>query len=513
MIQKDELTTEDLKGAGLEQLKVKYNNDVELKYHVCHLKVAVLSKAQCNSDEGDVSKPISFERHISKTTKPHPCFYNNDYTYLVDLSIEHKYTTSITKHYPMRYYKEGIKDMIPERWSKEVCCYHFEALNDLRIKSVVRVIVKKKWGYGFLTSIVVMRFDDKKYEFSNVDLPRCSENNVEDIRTVIKNKVKDIQLEVQSYQRTLKLTKPTMFFEGINQRIPFTVTAMHKGVMYLNQYNIKYLMKLSEVKNFYDGILVKIQDNLIDMLTKNKLGSGTKSSSKGLRSMLKDVLRQLIPVLCKKLTYLGLRKKYRLNLKNDMPPRDKTDDPNITMEEYIRLEEEKAQKHGKVFNSETAKYGKLKGNPFSFLTVEKYDNRMVKFYNMCIDLIDFAYMAPLPPREQRHPFLRYHRLEYSDRDIANFKERLERIHDKGTHRVQVLDFKGMPELMRHVLYAKIRMEHRNGDGVVVFSSQAWSSVFETRGPLVRELILEFLSMLRFRVLLHNTCTRVSVNVK
>ncbi|GJV40390.1 hypothetical protein Tco_1418830 [Tanacetum coccineum] len=32
------------------------------------------------------------------------------------------------------------------------------------------------------------------------------------------------------------------------------------------------------------------------------------------------------------------------------------DDPNITMEEYIRLEEEKAQKRGKVFNWETAKY-------------------------------------------------------------------------------------------------------------------------------------------------------------
>ncbi|GKB39340.1 hypothetical protein Tco_0884282 [Tanacetum coccineum] len=32
------------------------------------------------------------------------------------------------------------------------------------------------------------------------------------------------------------------------------------------------------------------------------------------------------------------------------------DDLNITMEEYIRLEEEKARKHGKVFNWETAKY-------------------------------------------------------------------------------------------------------------------------------------------------------------
>ncbi|GKF20770.1 hypothetical protein Tco_0069408 [Tanacetum coccineum] len=35
------------------------------------------------------------------------------------------------------------------------------------------------------------------------------------------------------------------------------------------------------------------------------------------------------------------------------------DDLNITMEEYIRLEEEKAKKRGKVFNWETAKYGKI----------------------------------------------------------------------------------------------------------------------------------------------------------
>ncbi|GKE33812.1 hypothetical protein Tco_1453134 [Tanacetum coccineum] len=34
-------------------------------------------------------------------------------------------------------------------------------------------------------------------------------------------------------------------------------------------------------------------------------------------------------------------------------------DPNITMEEYIRLEEEKDRKREKVFNCETAKYGKI----------------------------------------------------------------------------------------------------------------------------------------------------------
>ncbi|GKE84204.1 hypothetical protein Tco_1557946 [Tanacetum coccineum] len=35
------------------------------------------------------------------------------------------------------------------------------------------------------------------------------------------------------------------------------------------------------------------------------------------------------------------------------------DDPNITMEEYIRLVEEKARRRGKVYNWETATFGKI----------------------------------------------------------------------------------------------------------------------------------------------------------
>ncbi|GKF78524.1 hypothetical protein Tco_0234092 [Tanacetum coccineum] len=35
------------------------------------------------------------------------------------------------------------------------------------------------------------------------------------------------------------------------------------------------------------------------------------------------------------------------------------DDPNITIEEYIRLEEEKSRRHGKVYNLKTATYGKI----------------------------------------------------------------------------------------------------------------------------------------------------------
>ncbi|GJX26174.1 hypothetical protein Tco_0232470 [Tanacetum coccineum] len=38
------------------------------------------------------------------------------------------------------------------------------------------------------------------------------------------------------------------------------------------------------------------------------------------------------------------------------------DNPNITMEEYIKLEEEKAHRRGKVYNWETATYGKIWDN-------------------------------------------------------------------------------------------------------------------------------------------------------
>ncbi|GKB69248.1 hypothetical protein Tco_0930660, partial [Tanacetum coccineum] len=103
----------------------------------------------------------------------------------------------------------------------------------------------------------------------------------------------------------------------------------------------------------------------------------------------------------------------------------------------------------------------------------------------------------LPPHKQRHRFLRYEGLDYTDSDIADFKSRLEMIYTREIHKVQVVDFQGMPELLRDGLFARMAIEHRDEAGVVVFTSQGWRRLFDTRGPLVWELILEFLSTLRF----------------
>ncbi|GJY34592.1 hypothetical protein Tco_0419061 [Tanacetum coccineum] len=72
----------------------------------------------------------------------------------------------------------------------------------------------------------------------------------------------------------------------------------------------------------------------------------------------------------------------------------------------------------------------------------------------------------LPPHDQRYQYLRYERLQYTYADISYFKEILGRIYSREIHRVKVVDFQSMPELMRDVLDTRMLMEHHDDGGVL-----------------------------------------------
>ncbi|GKD85727.1 hypothetical protein Tco_1356881, partial [Tanacetum coccineum] len=74
-------------------------------------------------------------------------------------------------------------------------------------------------------------------------------------------------------------------------------------------------------------------------------------------------------------------------------------------------------------------------------------------------------MAPLPAKDQRHPWLRYEGQEYTDAIIHDYKDKLGRIFGRQVNRV-------------------------------LFTSNAWRRVFEICGLLVLELMLEFFSTCR-----------------
>ncbi|GJW22812.1 hypothetical protein Tco_0033434 [Tanacetum coccineum] len=61
--------------------------------------------------------------------------------------------------------------------------------------------------------------------------------------------------------------------------------------------------------------------------------------------------------------------------------------------------------------------------PFNIIRIDDLKSKKDNNDND-IDIIQSSEdMAPLPPREQRHPFLRYQGLKYTDEDIADFEER------------------------------------------------------------------------------------------
>ncbi|GJW64252.1 hypothetical protein Tco_0116136 [Tanacetum coccineum] len=105
-------------------------------------------------------------------------------------------------------------------------------------------------------------------------------------------------------------------------------------------------------------------------------------------------------------------------------------------------------------------------------------------------------MAPLPPRDQRHPWLRYQVERYTEDIVHTFEQRLEMIFGRSVNRVHVLDFLGFTEEMRKTLAGRLRMVYTKDDGQELITSHAWRRLFEIQGPLVREFILELLSTYR-----------------
>ncbi|GJY40636.1 hypothetical protein Tco_0427906 [Tanacetum coccineum] len=70
---------------------------------------------------------------------------------------------------------------------------------------------------------------------------------------VIKKRVKDVQLGVESYQKKLNITKPQKEFPGISYKEAYTTSYDPKEVVYLNSRKQKRLMRVNELYKFSDG--------------------------------------------------------------------------------------------------------------------------------------------------------------------------------------------------------------------------------------------------------------------
>ncbi|GJZ97778.1 hypothetical protein Tco_0670231 [Tanacetum coccineum] len=213
-----------------------------------------------------------------------------------------KYSSSVTKTPVARYTMKSIKDLISIVWSPfTIACNKDAALrishrgpqrqrfyraminrvskhevfSTMRIMTVVSVQIQKKYGYGYLEEIFLRRADKKLYKFKeegDVIVDFVTTLKMFTLRIIVQNRVEDVQLGVESYQRKLNLTKPQRTCPLISAKEPYTLNFKPSGVIYENKRKKKSLMRVDEVHKFCDETLQSILNILRQRLQNFRLG-------------------------------------------------------------------------------------------------------------------------------------------------------------------------------------------------------------------------------------------------
>ncbi|GJZ19450.1 hypothetical protein Tco_0556040 [Tanacetum coccineum] len=223
---KDPLTFNDLMATPIDFSKNVFNglNIENLTQDI------LLGPASIYRYPFDLSNPLPLQGPLGHRTVAAGYFFNNDLEYLKTSDPEVTYTTSIMKIKAARYKIKGIEDMV-NKFSKQNV-YSTKAI--LGVKSVS---VKKLHGYGHLEEIVGKRYDEQLYTFKEGDFVDLHLNDIKDMlllavqhklfyldrnvivdfivalrmftrSLILKRRVEDLQLGVESYQKKLNITKP-----------------------------------------------------------------------------------------------------------------------------------------------------------------------------------------------------------------------------------------------------------------------------------------------------------------
>ncbi|GJW77837.1 hypothetical protein Tco_0139519 [Tanacetum coccineum] len=307
----ENLTQYLLLGPVYNLLKGTCTSSIELEYNFQECFNKLTDKLDWNNPKGDcypfdLSKPLPLQGHLGHLTVVVDYFFNNDMEYLKTSDPEKTYTTSITKTKVARYEIVGIEYMTPTLWSTIKHAYDKDAEKGIKhwgerrklwyksqmnkfskhnvystqtILGVKSVSVKKLHGYGHLEEIVVKRTDQQLYKFKK--LFHLNESDIVDFivalrmftkSLIIKRRVKDLQLGVESYPKKLNITAPQKTFPEIEFKELYTPLYKPPGVIYEDLDKQKRVMRVDKLYKFSDGTLKTVRDELHHGILDFRLG-------------------------------------------------------------------------------------------------------------------------------------------------------------------------------------------------------------------------------------------------
>ncbi|GJU76725.1 hypothetical protein Tco_1273795 [Tanacetum coccineum] len=310
---KKKLCKADLEGPAFNLVKAFHKNNVFLQYQMDECHKLLTNKVDLGNPEGhqilqNIYEPLPLGGPPGQVTIQPQFFFNKDLDYLLTGDKERKIALSISKLKAARYLDFGLEELVPSLWvesEREIyfqcgqwphsLCWWFrrkefyinkhsepsdrEAVrSQMRILSVISVKVFEKYGYNYLREIILRRADYQEYKISEKDFKNLHPNDFEDLfllniqeklnhlpktdktslhtavnmwirNLVIRNRVGDLQLRIESYQTKINLERPnwdaadyyfkedyTIFSDGTLTRVMEKLDHMVKD-FHLFEYN------------------------------------------------------------------------------------------------------------------------------------------------------------------------------------------------------------------------------------------------------------------------------------
>nr|GEV11474.1 hypothetical protein [Tanacetum cinerariifolium] len=270
-----ELKPQDLEGLVFKIIKVFHPDVIHLQYQMeqCHKLLA--DSVDDPILRHNVSKPLPLGGPPGQVTIQSDFFFNKDLEYLRYGSKGSRPALSISKM-KAAYYPDAVLEHM---------------VIHMRILSIVRIEVFSMYGYDYMKKIVLRRADLNEHVIAERDFKYLYPSDFEDLyllnlqghlnhlspkdkkiltiavnqwtrHLVIRQRVEDFQLGIESYQTQLNLTKPQWDATGFEYKHDYTVIDSLKAIMFRDKYRVQMMMRFNEIHKFSDGTLQQIDEAL-----------------------------------------------------------------------------------------------------------------------------------------------------------------------------------------------------------------------------------------------------------
>nr|GEV65656.1 hypothetical protein [Tanacetum cinerariifolium] len=260
------LKPQDLEGPAFELVKVFHPHVIHLQYQMEECYKLLTDSVDESIIKHNVSKPLPLGDPPDQVTIQSDIFFNKDLKYLRYDSKGGRHALSISKMKAAYYPDVGLEQMVPDQmWIEEECKYDIVAMygishwwfqrqcfyidrntsegdcravrTHMQILSVVIIKIFSMYGYDYMKKIVLRRADINEHIIAKRDFKYLYPRNFEYLylfnlqghlnhlpskdkkilttaanlwtgHLVIRQRVEDFQLGIESYQTQLNLTKP-----------------------------------------------------------------------------------------------------------------------------------------------------------------------------------------------------------------------------------------------------------------------------------------------------------------